>query len=90
MDLANSKIWQRFHDVEMRIGNVKETGSILAQFTKNRLVATYGAANKNMNWAANVQYTASGRYLTLQSIKEEHLAVDDVSVTVLATAPEGN
>ena len=68
----------QFESVELRIGNVDNTGSPLVQFSENPLAGTYGASSSVIEVIFDVNPPVTGRYLTLQTIADQYLSIDEV------------
>ena len=85
----------QFESVELRIGNVDKTGSAPVQFTENALAGYSGPSSSAVEVIFDVNPPISGRYLTLQTIANQSLSIDEVyAKRVLqpdsSTKPGGN
>ena len=68
----------QFASVELRIGNVDKTGSAAVQFTENPLAGTYGASSTEVEFIYEVNPPMNGQYLTLQTVVDQFLSIDEV------------
>ena len=75
---------KRFGSIELRIGNNDSTGKPAEPLTENPLVGTLETADHNIPLHKfQMALPVSGKFLTLQIMKYEHLEADEINVNVV-------
>ena len=69
----------RFSQVELRIGNLDETGNGLAPFSKNKLAGYYPSGN--LDPVVSFDFSPiNGKFLTLQIFSNTYLEINELFV----------
>ena len=74
------RVYTQFWGVELRIGNTNKSGSPREQFTENRLIGFSGPHAYTSYHQFDAIPKAEGRFLTLQTLALEYLAVAEIFV----------
>ena len=78
--LKRDQHWHHYQFVELRIGATDESGSGWVQFMNNALGGTYGAEAAEVEVIYILAPTLAGRFLTLQTVANAMLSVDEIYV----------
>ena len=73
--------FNRFYSVELRIGGNSETGTGQTQLTKNPVAGLFGTVTTDPDYTYVLDPYQEGRYVTLQKVSDNYLAISEVYVS---------